>query len=322
MNGEWLPDHVQALRDALESFRLEPVITRRPRGGPLDPTLICVLRDEGPRLKPLLAHHRALGVRDFIMIDNGSVDGGRDWLAQQHDVTLYDIREPFSEPRKQLWINHAIRERDPDGWYLLVDADELLVYDGCDGHPLRDLVARAERLGLHRLRGMMIDLYPPGPLLAEDDEDDARRRHDRFDPDGYEEWRAHRMIRRTGGPRGRVFSIEGEPLRPELTKYPLFRAAPGVYAANAHHLYPFEDNFDASCLLGLLHEKFRFDFSTRMRRAVAEGQYWRGSLEWRSYAEALERDPDLSLEYDGSRRYRTPSDLVAAGLIEPLHWPA
>ena len=55
-----------------------------------------------------------------------------------------------------------------DRWYLHVDADERLVFDGAPaagrpGRGLADLVAFAAARGLRRLRGMLVDLYPPGP---------------------------------------------------------------------------------------------------------------------------------------------------------------
>ncbi len=312
------PPYVQRILAYMESLDLEPVST--PGRAPADgaPTLVCVLRDELDRLPAFVEHHQSLGVRDFVFMDNGSEDGTREWLTRQPGVTLYQVDQPFGETAKQAWINHAIRQRDPGGWYLVLDADERVVFDGNTRHDLAALTTTMEGLGLTRVRGMLVDLYPPGPLVAPGADDD--RPHALFDATGYTETTVRRMVSRTGGPRRRAFSLEGEALAPELTKYPLFRASRDSLMANPHHLFPYEANFESPCYLGILHEKFRYDFQPRIRRAVDEGQYWRGSLEYRAYAATLEREPGLSLEYEGSRAYRGPDDLVKAGLVESLNW--
>ncbi len=59
----------------------------------------------------------------------------------------------------------------------------------------------------------------------------------------------------------------------------------------------------------------------RPRRARrGRGQLLAASLEYRATLAALARDPGLALAYPGSRRYRTPANLVAAGLIAPIPW--
>ena len=67
---------------------------------------------------------------------------------------------------KQGWINRAIATYGRGRWYVSADADEHLVFDGAGPRTLRDLVAFAERRGLSRVRGMLVDMYGPGPVLA------------------------------------------------------------------------------------------------------------------------------------------------------------
>ena len=79
-------------------------------------------------------------------------------------------------------------------------------------------------------------------------------------------------------------------------------------------------NYRSDCFLGLLHDKFGPGFRAKARRAAAERNYWQESLEYRATLAALARDPGLALAYRGSRRYRAPADLIAAGLIAPIPW--
>ena len=44
---------------------------------------LMVVRNEAIRLPHVFEHHRKLGVDRFFVVDNGSTDGGRDWLLAQ-----------------------------------------------------------------------------------------------------------------------------------------------------------------------------------------------------------------------------------------------
>jgi len=169
---------------------------------------------------------------------------------------------------------------------------------------------------------MLVDMYAPGPLLAVGPAEGRQlgERFRLFDGTGYEEALCLERISRKGGPRRRRFSHPGDVFDPELTKYPLFRLGPGEVAASPHHLHPYRDNYRSDCFLGLLHYKFGEGFLAKAERASVEGNYWRGSLEYRRYLEVLARDRDLRLDYPDSRAYASPADLVAAGLIAPIPW--
>jgi hypothetical protein len=313
------PRHVRQVRKLARSVELQPSVRQR-RPAPGSPALISVIRNELPRLAAFLAHYRSLGVRNFLFLDNNSVDGSTDFLAAQDDCSVFPAREPFSWQQKQAWIQTLIQLHDPAGWYLVVDADEKLVFDQCEQRTIDDLVEWLERHDLKRARALLIDLYPRGPLLAANGSD-PEDPHCWFDTAGYIDRRKRHMPSVTGGPRYRAFQSAGRPLDPELTKFPLFRAAPGDIMSNPHHHYPFADNFPSPRLLGLLHEKFDKDFAQRVAVAVSEGQYWNGSAEYRAYAAALEANPSLTLWNDNSRAYENSADLVTSGLIEPVNWP-
>ena len=109
-------------------------------------------------------------------------------------------------------------------------------------------------------------------------------------------------------------------LRPRADQVPAVPIRAGELVSSPHHLYPYPENYRSDCFLGLLHDKFGPGFRAKAERAAAEGNYWRQSLEYRATLAALDRDPGLALAYPGSRRYRAPADLVAAGLIAPIPW--
>jgi len=309
------PKHVRQVRKLADTVHLTPLIgAEGARRGAA--TLICVIRDEQQRLDSFLTHYRALGIEDFRFIDNGSVDDSVATLGAQPDCTVYAAPGPFSWQSKQAWIHALIQQHDPGGWYVVVDADEKLVYADCEQHALPDLIDRLEARGLMRIRALMVDLYPRGPLLAAE----IHEPHCWFDPGGYLSRKKRHMPSFTGGPRYRAFQFKGQPLDPELTKFPLFKAAAGDIMSNPHHHYPYADNFASPCLLGVLHEKFSHEFRRRVNVALQEGQYWNDSAEYRAYSQALEKDPRLSLWTQNSQSYEDSSSLVANGLIEPVDW--
>lgn len=313
------PRHVRQVRKLARSVELAPSVRQR-QPAPGSPTLISVIRNERPRLDAFLAHYRALGVRSFLFLDNGSVDDSTELLAAQDDCGVFKAPGPFSWQRKQAWIHTLIQKHDPAAWYLVVDADEKLVFDQCEHHTIDELIQWLQSRGLKRARALLIDVYPQGPLLAADDSAPPEP-HCWFDAQGYITRRKRHMPSVTGGPRYRAFGSAGQPLDPELTKFPLFRAAPGDIMSNPHHHYPYADNFPSPCLLGLLHEKFDKDFAQRVAVAVREGQYWNGSAEYRAYAQALKDNPSLELWNENSRTYERSADLVTSKLIEPIDWP-
>ncbi len=61
--------------------------TRALRRG--DVLAIAVMRDEMRRLPHWMDHYRRLGVAQFLLVDNGSRDGTREFLADQADVSLW-----------------------------------------------------------------------------------------------------------------------------------------------------------------------------------------------------------------------------------------
>lgn len=216
------------------------------------PAVVCVVKDELDRLPDLLRHYRQGGIERFVFIDNGSEDGSTEYLSQQPDVDLLQILRPFVWQRKQAWINLAIAMtgRGRQAWYIYVDADEHIVYDGFPERSFADLAALMEQRGLTRVRGMLVDMYAEGPLLQAKFEPGGRlaAAYPYFDAEGYVEARYKEIISRKGGPRQRVFGHVDPKFRPELTKYPLFRLEGRELFANPHHIWPYEGNFESPCV--------------------------------------------------------------------------
>ncbi|MEO1748628.1 MAG: glycosyltransferase family 2 protein, partial [Pseudomonadota bacterium] len=64
-----------------------------------DILLFSTFRNENIRLPYFLDYYRRLGVSHFLMVDNDSDDGGRPYLAQQPDVSLWTTRASYRRSR-------------------------------------------------------------------------------------------------------------------------------------------------------------------------------------------------------------------------------
>jgi hypothetical protein len=307
-------DDIQALAQSAELIRVTSPRLRPEQGR--QPVVLCVVRNEMARLPYFLIYYRRLGAAHFLFIDNGSTDGSREFLASQPDVDLFETHEPFNARVKHGWITRLIRDYG-DRWYLLADADEHAVFDGAANLPM--LAGVAERLGRRRVRGALLDMYSDKPLAL-----DHRRRDQSllqaypfFDPDGYMETRETRLTSRTGGPRQRALSPIAPSFKPQLTKYPLFRLAPDETIVSPHYIDPPLVGEDP-CWIALLHFKFDGDAVAHISDAIARGQYWRESYEYRIYNEAMRSLPGFNFMFPGSRRYKGAADLVNLGIIEKV----
>lgn len=312
-----MQSEVDDIRVLAQSAKLNRVTPPRSRVGQgRKPVVICVLRNEMPRLPYFLLHYRRLGAAHFLFIDNGSSDGSRAFLASQPDVDLFETDEPFNAKVKHGWITRLIHDYG-DRWYLLADADEHAVFDGVADLP--SLAGVAERLGRRRVRASLLDMYANKPLAMN------HRRRDQsllqaypfFDADGYHETRETVLTSRTGGPRQRALSCIEPSFAPQLTKYPLFRLAPDETAVSPHYIHPPLVGEDP-CWIALLHFKFDGDAVGHISEAIARGQYWQSSYEYRIYDRAIRRFPGFSFMFSQSCRYTGTADLVKRLFIEKV----
>lgn len=302
---------------------LEPLSLRLEQGG-AGVTLLCAARNERWRLPCFLEHHRCLGVRRFIFVDNDSSDDSREYLAAQEDVDLYLCREQFSTLAQRAWRHKLMALHGYRRWYLSLDADEFLVYDGMDRRPVEDLVRLLEKEGNLRPRGLLVDMYGAGGLkehAALETCEAVREACRYFDSEGYTERCSKHRVCCMGGIRGRMYRQMGyTEYTPELTKYPLFFLEEGDMLIGAHQMFPAWKNFASQRVLALLHYKYsKFDLQ-KIQDALERKVYWNGSEEYQRYARWFGENPDQSFLYEGSREYVSPQSLVECGLIGPVNW--
>ena len=280
-----------------------------PARAPRDGLPLCaVVRNEMYFLPAFVAHYRDAGVGHFVIVDDLSDDGTRDFLASQPDVTLTasarrygDLIRPSegplagSEVRMEIiWKCLLAARFAPDRWSVLADADEFVVLPA--GVRLPDVARLADRLETRCVTGVMLDVYPPA---LEDFE-----RQGAFDPDArwFFDGARHLQLREGRDPRvlypgvrARLMAELGI-VRPSLKdrfnrligkrRYPRYnmlqkpflrkwRLDDSLRGAHRSTIEP-----TSRALLPLRHFKFNADSYRRIADAIAIGQHEGGSKEY------------------------------------------
>lgn len=127
--------------------------------------VVSVMRNEMTMLPHFLKHYRDLGVECFLIADNCSDDGTREYLLEQPDVILFSTDTEYKDSHYGVAWQQAILGNFCLGrWALLADADELLIYPGYEKLPLIEFLNEVEAESADSVRVGMIDMYPYGDL--------------------------------------------------------------------------------------------------------------------------------------------------------------
>lgn len=317
----------RALRKRRE---LTPVSERTGRIRKGDILAAGTVRNEALRLPFFLSHHRALGVRHFLMVDNASTDGTREFLADQPDVSLWSTDHSYKRARFGMdWLTWLLIRHAHGHWCLTLDADECLIYPYHETRPLPALCEWLDRQGRQSFGALMLDIYPKGPIGNHpySPGDDPRATLCWFDSGNY-------TIRRKpdqqnlwiqGGPRARLF-FAGDPRRaPTMGKVPLVRwNRRYVYVSSTHSLLPrrlnhvYEQTGGEATSGVLLHTKFLNAAVARAGVEKARQEHFANSVLYDAYYDALQENPDLWCP--ASSRLSGWRQLEALGLMSRGGW--
>lgn len=309
---------LQVVADRTANLRPEPIL------------LFVTVRNERVRLPYFLEYYRKLGVDHFLIVDNGSEDGSRDYLAAQPDVSLWATGAGYRQARYGMdWLMHLLARHGSGNWCLTVDVDEFLIYPFCETRPLRALTDWLDNAGVRAFAAMMLDMYPKGAMH----EQPYREGQNPFEIAQYFD-SGNYTIRRNwpyqnlwiqGGPRARLFFGDQPKKAPAMNKIPLVKWDRSyAYVSSTHMLLPRGLNLAYEAAGGekasgcLLHAKFLDTFALKAEEELRRGQHYAESHEYRAYREGIAKERDLWCTW--SEKYINWRQLEILGLMSKGNW--
>lgn len=310
----------RALWRAVMGLRaLTPLVDRTAAIRAADVLCFSCVRNEAERLPHFLDHYRALGVSQFLFVDNGSDDGTTELLKDQSDTSVWRTTDSYRASRFGMdWINGLLMRHGSRHWCVTVDADELLVFDG--PRTLPELASALSAEGEETFGSLILDMYPDGPLdmTAHRAGDDPLSTLEYFDPVGYrvQVQPGLRTLWIQGGPRDRMFFADAPEKAPTLNKIPFvnwhWRYA---YVNSTHTLLPRRLNDWRGRRNGvLLHTKFLPSVIERAKEEKARGEHFGTPDQYATYYDAVADAPVLW--HESSAHYAGIGSLRDADLFD------
>ncbi|MGR3373943.1 MAG: glycosyltransferase family 2 protein [Pseudooceanicola nanhaiensis] len=295
-----------------------------------DILLFSTIRNEKIRLPYFLQYYRDMGVSHFLIVDNDSGDGTREYLADQPDVSLWTTTRSYKRARFGVdWLNWLQTKYAHGHWTLTVDPDEFLIYPFCDTRPLPALCDWLDASSIKSFSAMLLDMYPKGRI----DEEPYRAGQNPmeiaswFDAGNYTISKNSRFgnLWIQGGPRMRVFFPDAPAKAPALNKIPLVKWDRSyAYVSSTHMLLPrglnlVYDEWGGEKASGvLLHTKFLHTFTDKAAEELERKQHYAASIEYKAYAESLKDNPELWCRW--SEKYINWRQLEILGLMSKGNW--
>ena len=317
------------LRALRKRRQLSSVVDRTASIGRGDILCFVCLRNEALRLPHFLAHHRALGVNHFLVVDNESDDESAELLAGHQDVSVWRATGSYKAARFGMdWLGWLHLRYGHEHWCLTLDADETLIYPEWEKRGLRELTNWLSGRGIQSFGAVMMDLFPKGKLSETNYQagQDPAEVLGWFDP----------LLRRKpnpvywndwiqGGVRDRRFFADRPERAPTLNKVPLVHwRRPYSYVTSTHHMLPrhlnrvYESQVSGRPSGVLLHSKFLQNIGDKSREEQQRRQHFENGALYQDYYAALIDDPDLWDEY--ARPYRNWGQLVDLGWMSKGDW--
>jgi len=287
--------------------------------------LLCVFRDEAILLPHFIDYYKALGVSQFFLIDNHSVDGGSDYLKSRHDINLklFFTADSYRQSHFGIdWKNACMARYCQNQFCILVDTDELLLLDKRRYPSLQSLIKEMEKNNTNAVPGVLLDIYPETLNNSYRAGDPFSKHSVYFDKLNTEFYRAKTVIYNyfyflDGGLRARTLNTYNI-----INKFPIIK-----YIFNANTAQPSihffsrqgKDVFTAPLVklnvypVVLLHYKFiKPDFLAYLKKQIENDEHWKDSIEYKNYYEALKNKNEISF-YDEqySKKFESMEDLEA-----------
>jgi glycosyltransferase involved in cell wall biosynthesis len=277
----------------------------------------CVMRNGALHARTFLEHHRSLGIRHFIILDNGSDDESIDIISTYPEVVLLRSTWPYAR-YENAFKEYLSRTYAYGRWNLCVDIDELWDYPRSSRLPINSFLSYLDHHGYDAVVCQMLDMFAELPLheLQSSPADDLRgcyRYYDLADivtgPYPFGDVPNDSVRMHYHGIRYRVFGTTNW-----LTKAALVRIddRDRLYVSH-HHANPAAL---ADVTAVLLHYPFVASFQRKVEDAARERRYGGGATkEYVRYQQVLSTSNQLRLWRPGALTFMGVDRLVEEGFL-------
>lgn len=277
------------------------------------PVVLVVVKDEIERMQLFFEHYRALGVHQFVVIDNNSTDGTRDFVFAQNDTSVYRVRDSFQTQKKVAWIEKLMTITGYGRWYVVVDSDELLDFVGSETHTIEDLINSRPEPECDYMQGFLVDMYAESPVFSVSCHyQEIPHVFNLFDKDSYYR---EGPIFVYGGPRHRVFGVSIL-----LTKQSVFLFKPEFIYCCPHYLSGNDKKSGDEFSYILRHYKFLEKDRLAYQERVNRKGFHKNSLEYKVIMDQVKSSSDVSFVYPGSARYENSESLRVLPFLTSMDW--
>ncbi|WP_071516656.1 glycosyltransferase family 2 protein [Geitlerinema sp. PCC 9228] len=284
----------------------------------LDCIVICIVKDAEKYIDRFIQHYLEADFKHIIFMDNGSTDRTIEIASQYDRVTILRCLLPFRKNKYNM-LQYLIHKYSFNCWCLIADCDEFFDYPYSDRISLKDFVKYLENNQYTAVLNQMLDMYPEHPISSDMEENQYIKSHYWFDidtiekrdiPPGLENEIDFNSVKlHYGGVRKRIFDV-----LPLISKFSLIKPNPKLYMVRLHFV-SWAKVADFNCVL--YHYKFIGNFYQKVKQAVASGQYYNNSAEYKSYKNTLQKNPSLNLYCEGhSIKLQGTEQLVNLGFLQ------
>ena len=285
-----------------------------------DVTLICAFKNAKNLIELFIDHHVKIGIKNFVLIDNGSSDESVDIIKQYNNdfkIDIWSTNDAFDSFKSCGWRQRMLVYYGINRWYLNLDIDELFVYSGIEDGGINEIIKYAHQNKFQAIESIMLDTYSDKPILSSDNVELAniQKIYKYIDRNTYTKVANEKYKYRIfGGPRNRKFNIT-----PSLQKYPLIYFNIDTVNVNPHFWYPFSINYNSRLVSALLHYKFLPGDLELYKNYVKTGIHWDNSREYKVYVHELLNNLDLSF-FDNKHalEYKNSSSLDSIHIINKI----
>jgi len=265
--------------------------------GSEDVVVLCLVRNGEAYIKDFISYYFELGVKQIIILDNGSSDETISIARDSENVFIYQSLLPFKTFRRAL-KKYLVELFGKNTWSLVVDIDEHLDFPFSEYLTLNEFINYLNQNNYTAVSTQMLDMFPEKELTKEGvyDIGKLQEQYPFYELHSIEKKRYGNLLNDNvinnpfikehyGGIRKEKFGIQHILISKHALLYD------GNYnSLRTEHAVNNSNIADVSCVL--FHYKFHGNFYAYVKDAVEKEYHFKNSIEYKAYYSKFEEEKE------------------------------